>query len=136
MSGFADMPTTKRILLGLNVILGPAVLVSYVLGYKMGGGDAALFWGGVPSTWQPIYTANMFLAAAGYLVFTGFFVFSANPVSATVLGRWGFGSLNLMYLGVLLFSAIWMPLTAHVLNPVALGCKNRGGVFLCSDGAA
>ena len=104
------MTQAKLILIALNLLFGPAVLASYVVGFRMAQGDATLLWGGVPPGLRPLYTANMFLAAAGYLAMTSFFVFSANAGEAKFLGRWGFAVVPLFYAGVLVCSTIWMPL--------------------------
>jgi hypothetical protein len=62
------LDSKRRSLLALNVIGGTAVLASYVVGLGAVPGDA--LWGGVPESLRPLYTVNMFLAAAGYFLFT------------------------------------------------------------------
>lgn len=91
----------------LNVIGGIAVLGSYawgILGYPE---LTDAFWGGVPESIRGVYTLNMFFAAAGYLGAFAFFLFQ--------LGKHEFGRLFWAYLLVLLFSALWLPLTVALL---------------------
>jgi hypothetical protein len=95
----------------INVLGGTAVLGSYawcLTSYPTGAGD---FWGGVPEGLRPVYTVNMFLAAAGYFAFTFFLVYRLEPV-----GRVGPGTFNALYALILAPSALWMPLTFAMLE--------------------
>jgi hypothetical protein len=98
----------------INVLGGIAVLGSYawcLTRYPAGAGD---FWGGVPDGLRPVYTVNMFLAAAGYFAFTFFLVFRLAPGDgARGLGR---GTFNALYALILAPSALWMPLTFAMLE--------------------
>lgn len=69
-----------------------------------------MLWGGVPAQLRSLYTTNMFLAAAGYLVFS-IFILLTKQDEVKVAGRFGFGSFLILYLLVLIPSALWMPLT-------------------------
>jgi hypothetical protein len=70
-----------------------------------------VLWGGVPENIRPFYTANMFVAAAGYFAFVFFTLFRLSPTEARVFGRFGFGLFNFIYAAILLPSALWMPLS-------------------------
>ena len=104
----------KRSLLWLNALGGMAVLGSYVWGLVQPEVAAGL-WGGVPVSLRPIYTVNMFLAAAGYFLFTHTILFRLEPDSTRIAGRFGFGIFHGLYALVLIPSALWLPLTAGML---------------------
>ena len=95
----------------INVVGGIAVLGSYVQGLRAhpAGGDA--LWGGVPRGIRPLYTAGMLLAALGYLAFTYFLFFCLDANEARVGRSLGYGVFNWLYVGILLPSTFWMPLT-------------------------
>jgi hypothetical protein len=94
----------------INLLGGTAVIGSYLWGFLTRPEAADVLWGGVPAGLRPSYTAWMPLAAAGYLVFS-FFLLRAEQVEVQVAGRFGFGIFNLLYLLILIPSALWMPLT-------------------------
>jgi len=116
------MHTKKWLMLLINVIGGAAVLGSYVWGFQTYPGAGDVLWGGVPENIRPFYTANMFVAAAGYFVFVFFTLFRLSPSETRVFGRFGFGLFNLIYAAILIPSALWMPLSllAVELNSPAL----------------
>lgn len=94
----------------LNVIGGTAVLASYMLVFSRPDANAVL-WGGVPESWRPLYTNNMFLAAAGFFPITVLLVFTTDPARVRFFGRLGYGALFWLYFLVLIPSALWLPLT-------------------------
>ena len=108
------MMASRQSLIAINVIGGAAVLTSYVVGLGSISGDA--LWGGVPASVRPIYTVNMFLAAAGYFLFTPYILFRLNPGETRIAGRFGYGLFHLLFALVLLPSALWLPLTEHMLE--------------------
>lgn len=98
-------------MLGINVVGGLAVLGSYAQGLLSHGDAGVALWGGVPDGLRPVYTANMLLAALGYFAFSYRLLFRTDPDEARV-GRWrGLGLFNVLYVAILLPSALWMPLT-------------------------
>jgi hypothetical protein len=107
--------------LALQVALGPAVLGSYAYGFRHWPDAVSAMWGGVPDGLRSLYTAWMFVAAAGYLVFTpGLFLHAANA-----------RRLLACYAAVLVGSVLWMPLTKWHLDgsvPFALVALDLGVV--------
>lgn len=111
LTGGFQMNRQVRSLIALNLIGGTAVLVSYAfgLGSESSVGDA--LWGGVPDGLRPLYTVNMFLAAAGYFLFTPYIFFKLRPETTRIAGRFGYGLFHILYALVLFPSAIWLQLT-------------------------
>ena len=105
------MHGNRLFLLLINLVGGIAVIGSYLAGFSANPQSAELFWGGVPAGLRPIYTTNMILAAIGYFAFTGFILFALDPERTWVADRFRFNIFNVIYAGILLPSALWMPLT-------------------------
>jgi hypothetical protein len=106
----------KLALAAVNVLGGIAVLGSYaygILGYPE---LRASFWGGVPDWLRPWYVASMLLATAGYLCFTYFFALRTDPRAVRIGQSLRYRTLVWIYAGILLPSALWMPLTVRVLE--------------------
>jgi hypothetical protein len=100
------MSRDQRLFLALQLALGPAVLGSYAYGFAFWPDAVAAMWGGVPAALRGVYTAWMFVAAAGYLVFApALFLHAAN--APRVLP---------MFAAVLAGSVLWMPLTKWHLD--------------------
>ena len=99
----------------LNVLGGSAVLGSYVWGVTAPGIGNAL-WGGVPESLRPLYTINMFLAAGGYFLFTTVVVRRLlrghDGVERAAFAR----RMERGYALILVGSALWLPLTAAMLQ--------------------
>lgn len=109
----------KILMLFINIIGGTAVITSYALGLKAHPGQIEALWGGVPVGLRPLYTGNMFFAAVGYLLVLYFMLFR---VKATVrLGILPLWTINLLYLLILVPSALWMSLTFKVADQYTLG---------------
>lgn len=102
------MLVSKIILLLINLLGGIAVIGSYVFGLKNSGTTS--LWGGVPESIRPVYFISMILAALGYFAFINFILFK-NNFSPTV-----YNFLYLIFLGILVPSALWMPLTISFLT--------------------
>ena len=102
-------------LIALNVLGGMAVLGSYVSGLgESGVGDA--LWGGVPESLRPLYTVNMFAAAAGYFLFASYILFRLPPDATRIAGRFDYRLFHLLFALVLLPSALWLPLTEEMVR--------------------
>jgi len=109
------MSRQTRSLIALNVVGGIAVLASYALGLGSESSAGAALWGDVPERIRPFYTINMFLAAAGYFLFTPYILFRLQPSETRIAGRFGYGSFHLLYALVLFPSAVWVQLTERMI---------------------
>jgi hypothetical protein len=94
----------------INLLGGAAVIGSYIYGFLTHPNASQVLWSGVPAGLRPLYTTCMLVAAAGYFALA-YFVLRLDPRETTVFDRFGFGIFNLLYLLVLVPSALWMPLT-------------------------
>ena len=99
------------ILLIINVIGGIAVIGSYVFGLNAQSGGANVLWGGVPANIRTVYTVSMILAALGYFAFLYYIFFKIDPVEVTIAKTFSFSLFYIIFLGILIPSAFWMPLT-------------------------
>ena len=88
-----------------------AVLGSYVWGLGSREDAGTVLWGGVPESLRPLYSVNMWLAAAGYFFFTPWFLRRSGPSGPRFFGGAGFGAVNALYALILIPSALWLPLT-------------------------
>lgn len=106
------MAVQQIILLIVNVIGGAAVIGSYIYGLvsHQEGGSAAL-WGGISSSIRPVYGVSMILAALGYFAFIYFVLFRIDPAEVRIANRFGYNIFYAIFLGILVPSALWMPLT-------------------------
>ena len=85
---------------------------SYILGLSGKTGGTNALWGGMPLSVRPIYTISMGISALGYFAFLYFILFKLDPAS------FNFNILYLIFLGILVPSAFWMPLTnLFIANP-------------------
>lgn len=107
--------------IALNAVGGAAVLASYAVGVATHPDAGSALWGGVPESLRPLYTVNMFLAAAGYFPFTGYLLRCVDPDRVRFAGRFGFDAILVLYALVLVPSALWLPLTfAWIESPSPL----------------
>ena len=112
------MATQQIILLVINVVGGIAVIGSYILGLNTQSGGANVLWGGVPSNIRPVYGVSMILSALGYFAFLYFILFKLVPDEVLIGGRFGFSLFYVIFLVILIPSALWMPLSnVYVGNP-------------------
>jgi len=118
------------LLLAINLLGGSAVIGSYIWGLGRPGAVDAL-WGGVPISIRPYYTAGMLLAAAGYFAFTHFILFRLNPDKVKVFGCCYVRIFHFIYLGILVFSALWLPVTLWAVeNPGPLAVWVVRGILI------
>lgn len=107
----------QQLTLGLiNVAGGILVLGSYAHGLITHPANRDAIWGGVPEAIKPLYTANMLLAAAGYIACTYFVLFHLHPDNAQLANLSGYKVFYIIYALILLPSALWMPLTYAALG--------------------
>lgn len=125
-------------MLWINVLGGTAVLGSYAHGLLTNPGRGNDLWGGVPESLRPLYGLGMLAATVGYFCYTYYLFFRLDPEAVQVGGLFGFGVFNLIYLLILIPSALWMPLTFRMLEspgPV-LWLVIRGVLALVGIGSA
>ena len=109
------MHPARRRLAIMQLVGGPLVLASYAYCILRFPDASAMMWGGVPDSLRPLYTAWMFVAAAGYFAYGNLFLRHADPDRVRIFGR-GYGLITLAYALVLFPSAIWMPATKWLLD--------------------
>lgn len=105
------MHKSKLLLLLINLAGGIAVLASYAFGFSSSSAGENILWGGVPASIRPIYKTNMILAAIGFFVFSYFILFRLDAEKARVADRYQYDVFSYIYAGILLPSALWLPLT-------------------------
>jgi hypothetical protein len=106
-----SMHPQKKAMFVINVLGGAAVIGSYIYGLSAHPGTGDALWGATPNQVRTFYAMSMVLAALGYLAFTYFLLLRADPTMARVAKRPGLGLFNWLYVGILVPSALWMPLT-------------------------
>jgi hypothetical protein len=110
------MEIEQIILLIINVIGGAAVLGSYVLGVRGKKGSVDRLWGGMPQKVRPAYYISMLLSAVGYFFFIYFLLFEVELDTVLIAGSLGYWIFYIIFIGMLGFSAFWMPLTNKMAN--------------------
>ena len=114
------MQREQRALGLLNVVGGSAVLASYAWSLSFSSELRGGLWGGVPPSLQPLYTTNMLLAAVGYFPFTWLYLFRTTPRELEAATGVRYALLFALYGLVLIPSALWLPLTASLLQSPGL----------------
>jgi hypothetical protein len=107
-------------LIAINVVGGILVLGSYVQGLMAHPDNRNALWGSVPGSVQPLYTVGMISAALGYFAFTYFIMFRIDA-EVRMADRFGFWIFYLIYILILLPSALWMPLTYAAIGNHSTG---------------
>lgn len=110
------MEIEQVILLIINIIGGAAVLGSYVLGVRGKKGSADRLWGGMPQKVRPVYYISMLLSALGFFFFLYFLLFTVAPDTVLIADIFGYWIFYIIFIGMLGFSAFWMPLTNKMAN--------------------
>lgn len=106
----------KRSLAWIVLLGGAAVMASYAYVLSLDPATQAGLWGGVPPAALPAYMALMVLAAGGYFAFTFYLYFRIDPEEARIAGRFGFSLFPFLYILILVPSALWLPLTAAMIQ--------------------
>ncbi len=109
------MHPQKREMMWIILLGGPAVLASYAYGVWIDPTAVGAAWGGVSPQIRPFYGVGMLLAMLGYFAFTYFIFFRLDPDEARIANRFGFSLFNVLYIAILIPSALWMPLTLLML---------------------
>lgn len=94
----------------INVVGGAAVLASYVLWLGNPSNDGTALWGSIGGVGRALYTVSMVTAAGGYFAFAPFLLRHGD------LAPLSFHRVNLLFVLVLLPSALWMPLAFEYLD--------------------
>ncbi|MFC1847687.1 hypothetical protein ACFLXV_00030 [Chloroflexota bacterium] len=115
------MARQQIILLIINIIGGAAVIGSYVYGLLTHPGSVIALWGGVPESVRLVYGVSMVIAALGYLSFMYLILFRLIPADVKISGRFNFNLFYVIFLGVLIPSALWMPLTYELIDNYSTG---------------
>lgn len=110
------MTKQQLILLTINFFGGTAVILSYLLGIRSHPGSGSALWGGVPNWLRPIYGISMLIAALGYLCFIYYILFRIIPAEMQIANKFGFSIFYPIFLGILVPSALWMPLTFKMIS--------------------
>lgn len=110
----------KRAWIVVNVVGGTLVLASYAWGAQLSPRSGVGMWGGVPESLQPLYTINMLLAAAGYLLFAQHLL-RTDAAAARIGEHLGFGAFVPVFAAILFPSALWLPLTQAMLAAPSVG---------------
>ena len=110
------MEIEQIILLIINIIGGAAVIGSYVFGVRGKSGSADRLWGGMPQKVRPVYYVSMLLSAIGYFFFIYFLLFQVESESVLIADSLGYWIFYIIFIGMLGFSALWMPLTNKMAN--------------------
>ena len=107
-------------LLWTTAVGGLAVLASYAWGLSTHADASDVLWGNVPHSIRPLYTISMVAATVGYFAFLHFLFVSLPSTLATPTQRRWHAALPWVFAGILVPSAVWMPLTfAHAAAPSA-----------------
>jgi hypothetical protein len=122
----------KRALAWILLLGGTSVLASYAYFWAVDPAMLTEFWGGVPVAVRPAYGVSMLLATAGFFAYSYFLLFCVDPDEARVAHRFGYRLFPVLYLLILVPSALWMPLTSALLHhgPEVWWAAIRGVLFV------
>lgn len=131
------MDRESRRLVALNVAGGIAVLASYAWGLGSSPALRTGLWGGVPESLRGVYTVNMLLAAAGYFPFAWLLFFRTSRERLRAEAGVGPSVVLALFALVLIPSALWLPLTARMIEAPsdALWAAIRGVLFAVGAGS-
>jgi hypothetical protein len=127
---------SKRALAWIVLLGGGAVLASYAYVLSLDPATQAGLWGGVPPGVLPAYLVSMILAAGGYFAFTYYLYFRVDPQAVRIAHRFGFGLFPVLYLLILIPSALWLPLTAAMVQEPSGALRLAIRLVLALVGAA
>lgn len=105
------MGIPQIMLLIINVFGGAAVIGSYIQGIVSHPGNLDILWGNITGSVRSLYFVSMILSALGYFAFIYYILFRLEPSSVRVPGNIGFEIFFVVFMGILLFSSLWMPFT-------------------------
>ncbi|OGN96326.1 MAG: hypothetical protein A2Y89_02970 [Chloroflexi bacterium RBG_13_51_18] len=105
------MHVQQWILLAIMAVCGAAVIGSYIHGFSTHPGSAETLWGGVSGGLRTLNYVTMLLAVVGFFAFSYWLFFRINPEQVQIADRFGFWLFFIIFLVILIPSALWMPLT-------------------------
>lgn len=105
------MAVQHIILLVINIVGGAAVIGSYIYGLSAQSGGANVLWGGISPSVRSVYFASMIISALAFFAFLYYLFFRLNPAEVVIAGRFNFSLFYLIFIFMLIPSALWMPLT-------------------------
>jgi len=97
----------------VNLILGFAVILSYIWGLVYYPEYGSALWGKVETNNIPYIIFSMLLAAVGYFVFSFYFL---NYKKFQTFNTLEYLYILSLYIVILFFSALWMPLSIGFIN--------------------
>ncbi len=111
-----------KIITGIIVVLGGIwVIASYIIGAVRSPVSASELWGGVPRNIIPLYTLGMFLSAIGFLGSVYYIFFKLDASAITIWPGLDFRAFSIIYILILVPSALWMPLTIRMVENPSIG---------------
>ena len=105
----------KILLVILNIIFGSLVLLSYYNGINKHPELSLKLWGGVPKILHTFIISFMFVGAIGYFFFTAHLLLNIDS-NYMFFGKFNYWYLHIIYLLILIPSALWMDLTFLYMN--------------------
>ena len=97
----------------VNLILGFAVILSYIWGLVYYPEYGTALWGDIETSYIPYIIFSMLLAALGYFVFSLYFI---NYKKFQTLNTSEYIYILSLYIVILFFSALWMPLSIGFID--------------------
>jgi len=113
------MNTEQILFLIVNLVGGPLVLLSYVIGLKAGK-SADILWGGTPKKIRGVYTLSMIVSALSFLITTIFVFLNMNRSNIELPYSLNTNVFNILYTILLICSAIWIPLVNVMVSKPSL----------------
>ena len=110
------MHKQKITLIVIILIGGIAVLGSYAWGILAVPNAGRILWGDVPDILRILSTIWMLPGALGYFAYTYFILFRLNPDETHIYQRFGYGVFSILYIAILIPSALWLPLTSLAVS--------------------
>ena len=106
----------KYIFYTINILGGISVLSTYAHGLISHVELREHLWGGITESIRPFYTINMLLATAGYFFFTSYVINKMFRIKNDQFNKIDFVIINILYAGIIIPSALWMPMTFQILT--------------------
>ncbi len=103
------MSVPQILLLIINVFGGAAVIGSYIQGFVSHPGNMNVLWGNISGSVRSVYFVSMIISAVAYFLFIYFILFRLEPAQVKIAGTVGFEVFFVIFMGMLMFSSLWMP---------------------------